>query len=304
MNDPFFKIVVSKKTKEFGQFVIEPLPQGFGHTMGNSLRRVLLTFLTGAAISKVKIKGVRHQFSTLEGLREDIVEFILNLKKIHFYVEGEEEVKLSLSKNGPGEIRAKDITLPAGVTIANPEEYLGSLATKQATIEVTLWVEHGVGYVPSEERTVSEIGVIPVDSFFSPIRRVNFNVEETRVGRATNYDKLILEIWSDGAIDPEEALHEAAKTLVTYFDHVYNPKEKVVEIAKQSTLSSNVLQSSVEELDLSVRVTNALKKGGYKVIADFQGKSRADLEKVRNLGAKSIALIEKKLAEKGVAISS
>ena len=205
MNEPFFTVTAKEKTANYAQFEIEPLPQGYGSTLGNSLRRILLSSIPGTAISKLKIKGAKHQFSTLKGLREDIVELILNLKKVNFHLEGEQEAKLTLEKKGVGEVTAKDITLPAEVTISNPDEYIASLTDKNTKLEMTIWVEQGMGYVPSEDRLLSEMGSIPVDSLYSPVRRVNFSVEETRVGRETNFDKLILDVWTNGAIDPETA---------------------------------------------------------------------------------------------------
>ena len=305
MNEPFFTVTAKEKTANYAQFEIEPLPQGYGSTLGNSLRRILLSSIPGTAISKLKIKGAKHQFSTLKGLREDIVELILNLKKVNFHLEGEQEAKLTLEKKGVGEVTAKDITLPAEVTISNPDEYIASLTDKNTKLEMTIWVEQGMGYVPSEDRLLSEMGSIPVDSLYSPVRRVNFSVEETRVGRETNFDKLILDVWTNGAIDPETALTYASQTLVSYFQHLYNPQEGNNNQPKQSvSTSQTVLKSSVEELELPIRITNALKKGGFATLADFEGKSRTDVEKVRNLGAKSIDQIQDQLKKKGVVLVS
>jgi DNA-directed RNA polymerase subunit alpha len=306
MIEPFFTLTVDKKTDTYGKFIIEPLPQGFGHTLGNSLRRILLTFLPGTSISFVKIKGVRHQFSTLPGLKEDIVEFILNLKNVHFNLEGEEEAKITLTKSGPGKIKASDIKLPANVTISNPDVYLGFLANRDAKIDVTILVEQGTGYKPAEERKSEEIGMLPVDSLFSPVRQVNFSVDETRVGRETNYDKITLEVTTNGSIDPKDALIKASQLLVSYASHIFNPKNSNNGPVKQSIdngVASSILRSSIEELELSIRVINALKKGGFSTLGDFQGKSRSELEKVRNLGSKSIDQIQSQLKEKGIEIS-
>lgn len=304
MIEPFFTITAEKQTDNFGRFAIEPLPQGFGHTLGNSLRRILLTFLPGSAVSYVKIKGVRHQFSTIPGLKEDIVEFILNLKNVYFRLEGDTEAKVTLVKTGSGEIQASDITLPANVTVANPDLYLGSLSGRDAKLEVSIWIEQGTGYLPADERKSTEIGMIPVDSLFAPVRLVNFTVEETRVGRETNYDKLILEITTNGSIDPKDALEKSAQILVSYASHIYQPKNNNQVKTADDNVSKAALRSSVEELDLSVRVVNALKKGGFATLGDFQGKSKSDLEKVRNLGSKSIDQIEEQLRDKGIIFSS
>ena len=301
---PFFTLKAIEEKADYGRFEIEPLPQGFGQTVGNSMRRVLLTFLPGASVSSVKIKGVRHQFSTLKGMREDIAELILNLKQVYFRLEDEQTAELKLEKAGPIDIHASDITFPANVTIAKPDVYLGSLADKNAKLDMTIWIEQGTGYLPSEERQVSEIGVIPVDSLFSPVRRVNFTVEETRVGRATNFDKLILDVWTTGAVNPKEAVTSSAKILVSYFQHLYEPKEEPVQKSSVSLLPDTVLDASIDELELSVRVVNALKKGGFSVLRDFQGKNKKQLEKVRNLGDKSIITIEKLLKEKGIELAS
>lgn len=305
MVQPFFTVTAKKKTNEQGLFVIEPLPQGFGQTLGNSLRRVLLTFLPGTAISFVKIKGVRHQFSTLPGFKEDMVQFILNLKNVHFNLEGEDEAKITLAKSGPGQVRASNFTLPANVTIANPDAYLGSLANRDSKIEATVFLSRGTGYMPAEERKSTEIGMIPVDSLYTPVRHVNFTVEETRVGRETNFDKIILSITTNGAIEPSEALKTAAEILVSYASHIFQPKQTTNGQAKQgsSDPSGSALHSSIEELDLSVRVINALKKGGFSTLNDFAGRSRGELEKVRNLGSKSIDQIESQLKEKGIVLT-
>lgn len=306
MIEPFFTVESEKLTESYGKFIIEPLPQGFGHTLGNSLRRILLTFLPGTSVAFVKIKGIRHQFSTLTGLKEDIVEFILNLKNVNFSFEGDEEIKVTLAKSGPGEIHASDLKLPAGVTVSNPDAYLGYLANKDSKIEATVWLEQGTGYKGAEERKSTEIGVIPVDSLFSPVRHVNFSVEETRVGRETNYDKIILEVTTNGAMDPQTALTRASELLVSFASHIVKPNNAKNGHAKQavdSGVSSTVLRSSIEELDLSIRVVNALKKGGFATLGDFQGKSKSDLEKVRNLGGKSIDQIADQLRDKGIDIS-
>lgn len=304
MEELLFKVSEGKSDADYGLFVIEPLTQGYGETLGTAIRRVLLTSIAGSAIAKIKIKNIRHQFATLPGLKEDIVELILNLKKVNFRLDGEKEAQLILSKKGPGEIRASDITLPPSVSIPNPNEYLGALANKDAKIEATIWIEQGKGYVPSEERKISEIGVIPVDSLFTPVRRVSYHVEQTRVGRATNFDKLTLEMWTNGAIKPKEALIEASKILVSYFQHIYEPKLLNTSASIVTTVPSAILQTTVEELDLPVRITNSLRMGGFKTLADFQGKKHEELEKVRNLGAKSITLIEKALKEKGIELAS
>lgn len=304
MLEAIFKITEEKQEKDYGRFSIEPLPQGFGSTIGNTLRRIVLTSLKGAAISRVKIKGVKHQFSTIPGLKEDVVDLILNLKKVHFQIEVEGEVELTLEKNGPGQVKAGDIKTPAGVTIFNKDEYLGSLADKKSSLEMKIWVESGVGYLAAEERNYSQVGVIPVDSFYNPVRRANYKVDETRVGRATNFDKLTFEVWTTGVVKPREAIEEAAQIAVQFFSQIYNPQEsKSVKKGAKTALKSVAEEVvSVEELELPVRVANALIKAGYKNVSDFSGKAKKDLKSIKNLGAKSIDLVAANLQKKGVSL--
>jgi len=212
MNEPLFEIKEDLSEKNYGRFVITPLEQGYGDTLGNALRRVLLSGLPGAAITTVRIAGVKHQFSTLKGMREDVVEFLLNLKKVRFSYSGDKPAKVSLSAKTVGEVKAKDLKVPTSVKIANPEFVLAVLA-KGAKLEAEMEVEAGRGYSPAEGRSTGTIGLIALDAAFSPVTRVNFRVEETRVGRLTNFDKLILEVWTDGTIKPKEALVAGAKIL-------------------------------------------------------------------------------------------
>lgn len=298
-----FEIKREKKSQNYAQFVISPLEQGYGHTLGNALRRVLLTSLPGAAITSVKISGVRHQFSTLKGMKEDIVEFLLNLKKVRFAYAGDKPAKATLSVKGAGEVKAKDIKVPAGVEIANPEMVL-ALLNKNAKLEAQLQIESGVGYKAAEESKTEEIGLIPLDASFSPVRRVNFNVEETRVGRLTNFDKLILEIWTDGTITPSKALKEAAKILISYFNQIVSPKKIQKKKEKVDEGLGPVGKLSVEEISLPTRVANALVKAGYEIVEDLAKAKRDDLVKVRNLGEKSVKIIELALAEKGVKLGA
>jgi DNA-directed RNA polymerase subunit alpha len=267
--------------------------------MGTALRRVLLTSLPGAAVSSVKISGVRHQFSSLKGMRQDIVEFILNHKKARFSYDGDKPVKGSISVKSAGEVRAKDIKLPANVKVANEELVLANLE-KGGKLDADLEIQVGTGYSFAEERATGEIGLIPVDASFSPVIRVNYKIEETRVGRLTNYDKLILEVWTDGTIAPKEALASAAKVLVSYFGQVVNPKKvEKLEAPKEETLGP-VGSLSVEEIGLPTRVANALLRASYETVEQLVLAKKDDLVKVRNLGEKSIKIISVALAEKGV----
>lgn len=299
MNEPTFEIKQEKKEGNYARFVISPLEQGYGNTLGNSLRRVLLTSLPGAAITSVKIAGVRHQFSTLKGMKEDVIEFILNLKKVRIAKTDDKPAKATLSVEGAGEVKAKDIKVPAGVEIVNPELVL-ALLNKGAKLNAQMQIESGVGYKAAEETETKQIGLIPLDATFSPVVRVNYRVEETRVGRLTNYDKLILEIWTDGTIAPEGALKKAAEILVGYFNQIVSPKKVKKQEEKKDDDLGPVGNLSVEEIALPTRVANALVKAGYETVKDLAKAKREDLVKVRNLGEKSVKIIEAALAEKNV----
>jgi len=300
MNEPMFEIKQEESKGDYGKFVISPLERGYGDTLGNSLRRVLLTSLPGAAVTTARIAGVRHQFSSLKGMKEDVVEFLLNLKKVRFSYSGEKAVKATLSVKSAGEVKAKDIKIPASVTIANPELVLATL-NKGAKLEAEMEIEAGTGYSPAEDRTGGPIGTVPLDASFSPIQRVNYKVEETRVGRFTNFDKLILEVWTDGTITPKEATVSGAKILVSYFNQIVSPKKvEKKEVKEDVDIIGPVGKLSVEEVGLPTRVANALVKAGYESVEELAKAKKEDLVKVRNLGEKSIKIITVALAEKGV----
>lgn len=305
MIDPNFTIKTEVENPGYGMFVIEPLEQGYGHTLGNGLRRVLLGSLPGSAITSIKIAGVAHQFSTLTGLKEDIVELILNLKKVRLTNVSRESAVITLSKKRTGTVTAGDFDAPAGVTIVNPELVIATLTDKKAELELEATVETGYGYVQADERHMDEVGRIPLDSLFSPVTRVNYRVDATRVGRMTNLDKLVIEIWTDETITPAEALKSAAKVLVSYFLQVFEPKAKIAEDAVLVTpsVSDEVLKMRIEELDIPTRIVNALAHGGIETIGQLLGTPRAELMKIKNLGAKSLFIVEEKLREKGVALT-
>jgi DNA-directed RNA polymerase subunit alpha len=304
MMEPNFTIRTQIEKNDYGMFVIEPLVQGYGHTLGNSLRRVLLSSLPGAALTSVKISGVHHQFSSLVGLKEDVVELILNLKKIRLVLEGDEKAVISLSKKGPGEVTAGDFSVSAGVTIVNPDLVIANLADKKASLDLEATVEKGYGYVQADEKNVTEVGRIPVDSLFSPVIRVNYRVDATRVGRVTNFDKLIMEIWTDQSISPAEALKSAAKLLVSYFVQVYEPKVTVAEVSTVETpsISDETLKMRIEELDIPTRIVNALSRGGIDTVGQLLSTPRTDLMKIKNLGSKSLVVVEDKLKEKNITL--
>lgn len=298
------EIETEKETTNFGKFIIEPLEQGYGHTIGNSLRRVLLSSLAGAAITQVKISGARHQFSTLSGVSEDIVELIQNLKKVRLRISSDKPVKLTLDVKGPKEVKAQDIQKAAGVEIINGDLTLAHLSDSKSKLQVSMVTEAGSGYSLAEERKTGEIGIIPIDANFSPVLHVNYKVEATRVGRVTNYDKLTMELSTDGTIKPSESLREAAKILVNYFTTISESqtekKKQKPQVQAATPPTDEVLKTSLEELDLPVRLTNSLKAGKIETIGDFLKKDKRDLLKMKNMGPKSISLVEDKLKEKGI----
>ncbi len=305
MVDPTFHIKVETEKPGFGKFSIEPLEQGYGQTLGNSLRRVLLSSLQGSAISSVKIENVKHQFSALEGMKEDVVEFIMNLKKVRLMIEGSESVTLTLSKKGMGEVLAGDISVPAGVTIVNPDLVIANLSDKKASLEVTMTADRGYGYTSADEKHFSEVGVMPMDSLYSPVTRVNYRVEATRVGRMTNLDRLVMEIWTDATISALDALKSSAKILVSYFAQVVEPKAQgaVEAVVVAPTVSDEVLKMRIEELDIPTRIVNALANGGIETIGQLLSAPQSDLMKIKNLGIKSLGIVEEKLREKGVTLN-
>ncbi len=304
MFEPNFKIKPEAQKENYGKFIIEPLDQGYGLTLGNALRRVLLSSLPGAAVTTIKIDGVKHQFSTIPGLAEDAVEFILNVKKIRFKLGKNELAKVTLSAKGAGKITASDLKVPAGVEVINKDLYLGTLADGKSKLEAELTVEPGFGFMPAEEQKTGTVGLIPLDAVFSPVLRVNYKVEATRVGRMTNLDRLLLEVWTDGTIDPLEAVRNSAKILVSYFLQIYEPKAAPTEgVAVTPTVSDEVLKMTIEELDLPTRITNALKNGGIETVGQLLGTPKKDMLKIKNLGGKSLSLVDEKLREKGVALS-
>lgn len=304
MIGPNFKIHPEEERDNFGRFVMEPLDQGFGHTLGNALRRILLSALPGAAVTMVKINGVRHQFSTLPGLKEDIIELVLNIKKLRVRLFDEAGATLTLEKSMPGEVKASDFQKNPDVEIVNANLYLGNLADKKSKLGIELVVEKGYGYSLADERK-GNTGFIPIDAIFTPVTRVNYKVEETRVGRMTNLDKLILEIYTDGTISPRFALEEAAKILVSYLLQVYEPKVATSDagVAISPHVSEDILKMTIDELDLPTRVYNSLRNGEIDTIGQLLGTPRKELTNLKNVGEKSLSIIDEKLREKGVALT-
>ncbi|MCL5433314.1 MAG: DNA-directed RNA polymerase subunit alpha [Patescibacteria group bacterium] len=307
MLEPTFKIKEENATGDYCKFLIEPLEPGYGHTIGNALRRVLLTSIPGAAITSVKISGVRHRFSAVTGLKENIVDLLLNIKGISFkLLDSKTTATATLSVKGVKEIHAKDIELSGGVEIVNPDHYLGLLTDKKAKLDIEFTIERGYGYSLSEERKSNTLGVIPTDAIFSPVRRVNYAIEATRVGRQTNLDKLILEVWTNGSVAPKDALTAASKVLSSYFLQIYEPKAATMPaegVAISPSVSEDILKLMIDELDLPTRIYNSLRNGGIETLGQLLGTSRKDLMSMRNMGAKSIGIIEEKLREKGISLT-
>ena len=305
MAEPTFKIKEENLTEEYGEFVIEPLEPGYGHTLGNSLRRVLLASIPGAAITSVKISGAKHKFSTVPGLKENLVDFLLNVKGLNLrLLNSKNEAIVRLSVKGEHEITAKDLELPEDVEVVNKDHYLGFLSDKKGKLDVEFTVERGMGYSLSEERRLSALGVIPTDAIFTPIRRVNYEVSATRVGRQTNLDKLTLKVWTNGVVTPKEAVDESARILTTYFHQVYEPKSSIVAeaVVAHAGVSEGVLRMTVDELDLPTRIYNSLRNGGIETIGQLLETPKKELVSMRNMGGKSIGVIEEKLQEKGISL--
>lgn len=291
-------VKVEKQTLDTGIFVITPLPRGFGYTLGNTLRRVLLSSLPGAAISQVKFEGIPHQFSTIPGVKEDVVDLTLNLKQVRLKIEDDQPVALTLSAKGPGEVTAGDIEVPAGVEIVNKDLHLATLADKKAKIEAELVAEPGHGYAPCEERE-TRIGIIPLDCVFSPILNVSYKVGPMRVGQVSDYDQLTIEITTDKTIKPLEALVEASKILTSFFDRI-GLGDKAKRAPKKETKPRTTRKVSIEELEIPLRILNSLKKAKISSANELAQKSHEELLAVKNIGEKAAKEIEKALKKEGL----
>ncbi len=301
--NPTFNIVEQNVKGNSATLVFEPLEQGFGNTLGNALRRVLLSSLPGYAITKVRINGVDHQFSTLDGMKEDIVELILNLKELRIKSDSTSNGTLKLDVKGAKEVTAADIECEGGFEIVNTDHYIASLAAGK-TLKVEMVVEPGVGYFMANDRKDIALGEIAIDSLFSPVIKVAYKVEATRVGRRTDFDRVLLDIETNGSIQPIEAVTQAAQILARQFTQVYSPTlpAEVKEEVSLSPEEAEVLRLTVEELDLPTRIANALRKGGFKTVGDLTGAPRDVVAKVKNLGGKSVDLIDEALKKKGVSL--
>ncbi len=294
----------------FGRFTTEAFERGFGTTIGNALRRILLSSLTGAAVTTVKIEGVVHEFSTISGVTEDVTAIILNIKSLRLALHTDKPKTIRLKKKGPGEAKGSDILHDSDVTILTPDLHIATL-DKDATLDIEMTVKHGRGYVPAERNKEEglPIGVIAIDSIFSPIRRVNFHVENARVGRMTDYDKLTMEIWTDGTISPRDALSTGAGILREHLDIFINPEERIEGKTEagyeesQREVNKN-LSRSVNELELSVRAANCLKNANIKTIADLVQKSEGEMLRTKNFGKKSLNEIKEILSEMGLSLGT
>ena len=305
------RIVSEEGDNHRGVFAIEPLDRGFGYTFGNSLRRVLLSSLEGTAVTAVKIEGVSHEFTTLPGVREDVTDIILNLKSLICLLHGESpEVEVHISKKGPGTVTAADIEAPADLEILNPELEIAQLAAK-GKLEMTLTIGRGRGYMPADVNRGTEsmtIGVIPIDSIFSPVRRVAYEVESARVGQRTDFDKLILDVTTDGSIEPRDAIGQAADILIrqlaifTDLDAIEGFSDAAIEAAAEASTSHGMENFPIEELELGVRSYNCLKRVGIETIGDLTSKSEAELAAIPNFGRKSVEEVRETLAAHGLTL--
>ena len=291
----------------YGKFVVEPLERGFGITLGNSLRRVLLSSLPGVAVSSVKIDGVLHEFSTVPGVREDVTEIILNLKELCMKMHCDGTKKVIIDASGACEVKAGDMTVDSDVEIVNPDLHIATL-DEGAKLYMEIIVESGRGYVSADKnkRDDMPIGQIAVDSIFTPIRKVNFTVEDTRVGQITDYDKLTLEVWTDDTIKPDEAVSLAAKILTEHLMLFINLTEHVqgveIMVEKEEDKKEKILEMTIEELDLSVRSYNCLKRAGINTVDELVQRNEEEMMKVRNLGRKSLEEVQQKLVGLGLSL--
>jgi DNA-directed RNA polymerase subunit alpha len=302
------KVLLVNEGDNYATISVEPLEKGYGHTLGNALRRVLLTSLPGAAVTKVRIKGAPHQFMTLEGMTEDVVDLLLNVKKLRIKLFGDEEVVLKLTSKGPGEVMAGDISGNPNVEIVNKDLVLAHLADAKSSLDMELVVGRGTGYVTADERVSNDpsaaqkLGEILLDAQYSPITRVNYSVDTTRVGRITNYDRLMIDIYSDGTISPMDAMRQSASVLQNYFTFLSGAElgkaEDTVQ-EKPKVMAQNVEKVTVDELDLPPKISNRLKENGYETVDDIMNAGLDKLLKMPNFGEKSLKEVEAKLKEKG-----
>ena len=292
---------------QYGKFVVEPLERGYGTTLGNCMRRIILSSLPGAAITSVKIDGVLHEFSTIPGVKEDVTEIILNLKRLAVRINGDEEKRAIINAVGAREVTAADIIVDSDTEIFNPDLHIATLA-ENATLVMEMNIASGRGYVPAEQNKTDStpIAVIPVDSIFTPVKKVNFTVENTRVGQVTDYDKLTLELWTDGSITPEEGVSIGAKIMLEHLNLFIGLGSEVNEmdfmVEKSEARKEKALEMTIEELELSVRSFNCLKRASINTVQELTQRTEEDMMKVRNLGMKSLVEVKNKLTELGLSL--
>ncbi|NLG40801.1 MAG: DNA-directed RNA polymerase subunit alpha [Chloroflexi bacterium] len=303
------KVERSEELRDYGKFTISPLERGYGVTLGNALRRVLLSSLEGAAITSVHVSDVMHEFSTIPGVREDVIQVMLNIKQLRFKLHNVDSATIHLEVKGQGTITGADIECPPEVEIINPECELFSISENDAHVEMEMTVESGRGYVPANDRSDHmAIGVLPVDAIFSPVRRVNWEVTSARVGHSTDYDRLTLDIWTDGTISPEKALIESSRILMRQLGIISGTSEEAltkptVEVeVEQPVVNRDVIETPIEALDLGVRVFNSLKRTGITTVGDVMellDKGESAMLSIRNFGEKSLSELKAKMIDKG-----
>ena len=304
---PKVDIVELSEDYRYGKFVIEPLERGYGITIGNALRRILLSSLPGVAVNAIKIDGVLHEFSTIPGVKEDVTEIILTLKELSATIDDEGSRTLKIEAQGPCSITGADIICPPDVEILSKDLAIATL-DDNAKLNMEIFVDKGRGYVSAEENKTENvpIGVLPVDSIYTPVEKVSYHVENTRVGQKTDYDKLVLEVWTNGSINPQEGISLAAKVLVEHLNLFIDLTEHVssveIMVEKVEDQKEKVLEMTIEELDLSVRSYNCLKRAGINTVEELANKSEDDMMKVRNLGKKSLEEVIQKLEELGLGL--
>ena len=304
---PTIECVYSNDDPNYGKFVVEPLERGYGTTLGNSLRRILLSSLPGVAVTSVKIDGILHEFSTIPGVKEDVTEIILNLKKLAVRLTGENEKRVVINEVGPKEVTAADIIKDSDIEIFNPELHIATL-DEDTTLVMEINLARGRGYVPAEmnKDENTPISVIPTDSIYTPVRKCNFTVENTRVGQVTDYDKLILEIWTDGSITPSEGVSIGAKIMQEHLKLFVDLNDSAegmdILVEKPGNPATQALEMTIEELELSVRSFNCLKRAAINTVEELTMKSEEDMMKVRNLGKKSLDEVKHKLEELGLSL--
>ena len=299
---PTIECIFSDEDVNYGKFVVEPLERGYGTTLGNSLRRILLSSLPGVAVTSVKIDGILHEFSTIPGVKEDVTEIILNLKKLAIKLNGENTKRVLINSIGPKEVTAADILGDSDVEIFNPDLHIATLE-ENATLIMEINLARGRGYVPADmnKDENTPISVIPTDSIYTPVRKVNFTVQNTRVGQVTDYDKLILEIWTDGSITPSEGVSIGAKIMQEHLNLFVELTESTenmeIMVEKEENQKEKALEMTIEELELSVRSFNCLKRAAINTVEELTHRSEEDMMKVRNLGKKSLDEVKHKLEE-------